>query len=66
MRVREQSARLELGQFRPHGGRGERKPVLDEALRADGLPRRDVLVHDEPQDLGLPGGEFDLGHLQEF
>ena len=50
----EQTARLELRELVSDRGRrhGQGRP-FHERLRADGLPGRDVLLHDAPQDLPL-------------
>jgi hypothetical protein len=58
VRVREQPLLLEHRQFVAdrRGGHFERRP-LDERLRADGKPRRDVLLDHARQDQLLAGGQ---------
>ena len=65
VRMGEEPERLELGELVANGGGREAEPgALDERLRADGLARRDVLLHDPPQDVALAFAQ--LSHLQEF
>src|SRR5207248_1734395 len=61
VRMRQQTARLELRQLVPDRGRGRAKPeALDEPFRADRLPRRDMLLDDTAQDLLLTERECHL------
>src|SRR5581483_8835084 len=61
VRVREEAEALELRELVPDRGRrdGERR-ALDERLRAERLPGRDVLLDEEPEDVALAVGEDDL------
>src|SRR5581483_12384243 len=61
VRVRQESAALELREVAAHRRRPDVEPTsLDEALRPHRLPRRDVLVDDATQDLLLPVAELRL------
>ena len=58
VRMREQTAPLELGQLAAHRRRRHRHAgALDERLRPDRLPGRDVLLDDAAEDLDLPLGK---------
>src|SRR4029079_9164079 len=63
VRVAEQTERLELGELATYGGRGhvEARP-LDERLRPDRLPGRDVLLDDASQDLALARRQLHSAH----
>ena len=56
--MREQPEPLELGELVPHRRRRDAEPgPLDERLRPDRLPGRDVLLDDVAEDLALALGE---------
>ena len=59
--MREQPEPLELGELAPDGRRRDaERRALDERLRADRLPGRDVLLDDVAENVPLPVGEQDL------
>ena len=61
VRMREQPLLLEHGQLVAHRRRGDREPgPLDERLRPDRRPGRDVLLDDAGEDQLLPLGETKL------
>ncbi len=68
VRVRKQTVGFQSCELVAHGRRRHAHVgALDERLRADRLPRRDVVLDDEAQDAALAIGELGLGdaHLQE-
>ena len=59
VRVAEQTEALEARELAAHRRRGHAEAgAVSERARADGLPRRDVLLDDEAQDLPLPAREL--------
>ena len=64
--MRQQPERLELRELGPHGGgRGYQADLVDECLRPDRLPGRDVLLDETAENLLLAEGELHAdGHLQ--
>ena len=53
--MRQEPERFQLGELSPNGRRRRGQAgMLDERLRADGLPGRDEFLHDPAQDLLLP------------
>ncbi len=67
VRVRQQPARLELGELRPHGRRRHPQPAAgDEVLRPDRLPRADVLLDTRRRTVLLALGEARAGVVHEW
>ena len=64
VRMREEALPLELGELAAHGRRRDvQARPLDERLRCDRLAGRDVLLHDEAEDLALSLRQLDLHYV---